>query len=75
MGCYGIGVSRIVGAAMESLTMKKAFGKSMSPFDVHFIAITKSDEYFQKAEEIYQALKESGIDVLFDDRKANQALI
>ena len=71
MGCYGIGVSRIVGAAIEQSHDEKGivWPKSMSPFDVHFIAITKSDEYLQKAEEIYLALKESGIDVLFDDRK------
>ena len=71
MGCYGIGVSRIVGAAIEQSHDEKGiiWPKSMSPFDVHFIAITKSDEYLQKAEEIYLAIKESGIDVLFDDRK------
>ena len=71
MGCYGIGVSRIVGAAIEQSHDEKGiiWPKSMSPFDVHFIAITKSDEYLQKAEEIYLSLKESGIDVLFDDRK------
>ena len=43
----------------------------MSPFDVHFIGITKTEEYQNKAEEIYQRLKEASLDVVYDDRKVS----
>lgn len=71
MGCYGIGVSRIMGAAIEQSHDEDGiiWPKAMSPFDVHFIGITKTEEYQNKAEEIYQSLKVAGMDVVFDDRK------
>ena len=71
MGCYGIGVSRIVGAAIEQSHDEKGIilPKRISPFDLHFVSITKTDEFKEKAEQIYKLLKENGFDVLFDDRK------
>ena len=70
MGCYGIGVSRIMGAAIEQSHDENGivWPKSISPFDLHFIAITKSEEFEIKANEIYESLKSKGYDVLFDDR-------
>jgi len=71
MGCYGIGVSRILGAAIEQSHDDKGiiWPKSISPFDIHFIAITKTDELRKVSEEVYQSLLEAGFDVLMDDRK------
>ena len=70
MGCYGIGVSRILGAAIEQSHDEKGiiWSKSISPFDLHFIAISKSDEFRNLSDEIYCELKNNGIDVLYDDR-------
>ena len=77
MGSYGIGVSRIVGAAIEANynngTMK--WPKPISPYDVVIIpSISKNNkENFQKAEKIYQELKKQNIDVLLDDVDENMS--
>lgn len=72
MGCYGIGVSRIVGAAIEQNYDDNGiiFPLTMAPFEVAIcpIGFDKSDAVKQAAESIYQALKQVGVDVLLDDR-------
>lgn len=72
MGCYGIGVSRIVGAAIEQGHDDKGiiFPRSMAPFDVVIcpIGLDKSDAVKQAAIELYQQLQQAGVDVLLDDR-------
>lgn len=72
MGCYGIGVSRIVGAAIEQGHDDKGiiFPRSMAPFDVVIcpIGIDKSEAVRATANSIYQQLQQAGIDVLLDDR-------
>ena len=71
MGSYGIGVSRLVAAIIEAKFKndKMKWPKSVSPFDVVIIpAINKNDNSnIEKAEKIYNSLKEKNIDVLFDD--------
>ncbi len=77
MGSYGIGVSRLVGAAIEANytngVMK--WPKSISPFDVVIIpSISKNNkENLEKAEKIYKELKKQNIDVLLDDVEENMA--
>lgn len=71
MGCYGIGISRILSAIVEqnhdALGMK--WPAAIAPFHVHLIAISVKDQrQVQTAEEIYQRLRELGIEVLIDDR-------
>lgn len=72
MGCYGIGVSRIVGAAIEQGHDDNGiiFPKAMAPFDVVIcpIAYAKSEVTQQAAQALYDALKQKNIDVLLDDR-------
>ncbi len=72
MGCYGIGVSRIVGAAIEQGHDKNGiiFPESMAPFTLVIcpIGFNKSELVAEKSMEIYQALREKGVDVLLDDR-------
>lgn len=72
MGCYGIGVSRIVGAAIEQGHDEKGiiFPISMAPFSVVIcpIGLDKSDLVKTTATSLYQALVEANIDVLLDDR-------
>ena len=77
MGSYGIGVSRLVGAAIEANfnngLMK--WPKPISPFDVVIIpSISKNNkENLQKAEKIYKELKKQNIDVLLDDVDENMS--
>ena len=77
MGSYGIGVSRIVGAAIEANYNNNVmkWPKALSPFDVVIIpSISKNNkENLQKAEKVYKELKEQNIDVLLDDVDENMS--
>ena len=72
MGCYGIGVSRIVGAAIEQGNDDKGiiFPLTMAPFSVVIcpIGLHKSDAVKDAANQLYQDLLQAGVDVLLDDR-------
>ena len=72
MGCYGIGVSRIVGAAIEQGNDEKGiiFPASMAPFFVAICAIgyDKSEAVKLAANQLHDKLLAAGIDVLLDDR-------
>lgn len=73
MGCYGIGISRLVGVLVEIFGGDKAmvWPESVSPFKVHLIELSQGDEELkQKAITLYKELTSRGIDVLFDDRDA-----
>jgi prolyl-tRNA synthetase len=75
MGSYGIGVSRLVGAIIEAKFKDEVmkWPKSVSPFDAVIIpSINKNNtESLDKANIIYNGLKEVGIDVLLDDINEN----
>jgi prolyl-tRNA synthetase len=72
MGCYGIGVSRIVGAAIEQGFDERGiiFPSAIAPFEVAItpIGLHKSDAVRSAAEALYAQLKAAGVDVLLDDR-------
>ncbi|WP_338669578.1 proline--tRNA ligase [Pseudodesulfovibrio methanolicus] len=72
MGCYGIGVSRIVASAIEQNNDENGccFPPSIAPFEVCLISLGgKDQDVADKAEELYGELKKLGVDVAFDDRK------
>ena len=72
MGCYGIGVNRILASLVERSHDKDGiiWPVSLSPCEVVVIPIKKEDEsVIQEAERIYGQLKEAGIDVMIDDRE------
>mgnify|MGYP001421433499 FL=1 len=73
MGCYGIGASRIVAAAIEQKHDEKGiiWPKALAPFEVALVEVNpkKKDEIKEKSSEIYNLLKENDIDVLWDDRE------
>jgi prolyl-tRNA synthetase len=73
MGCYGIGVSRIVAAAIEQNHDERGiiWPDAIAPFSVVIIPMNmhKSYRVQQAAQDLYQALRAKGVDVLFDDRK------
>ncbi len=66
MGCYGVGVSRVMGTIVEIFADEKGivWPKEVTPFQVHLISFNKNEE----AEKIYREMKDSGVDVLYDDR-------
>jgi len=71
MGCYGIGVSRIMAAVVEQLFDEKGivWPLSIAPFLVNLIAINMEDESIFKASEyIYSIMLNNKIDVLYDER-------
>ena len=73
MGCYGIGITRIVAAAIEQNHDDRGiiWPDSIAPFQVAIVAIgyIKSDSVKKHADALYQSLSAAGIDVLLDDRK------
>lgn len=73
MGCYGIGVSRIVAAAIEQNHDKYGikWPKAIAPFQVAIVPMNmaKSARVKETAEALYEQLNQAGIETLFDDRK------
>ena len=70
MGCYGIGLSRLLGTVVEVLSDDKGiiWPQSISPFAVHLLALGEDEEVKKEAEKIYENLLKNNIEVLFDDR-------
>ena len=71
MGCYGIGVNRILASAIELGNDENGiiWPISIAPFEVLITSVNQDDEKVaQAAEDIYQQLLSAGIDVLLDDR-------
>lgn len=73
MGCYGIGVSRIVAAAIEQNHDEKGiiWPDAITPFHVYLAPINmhKSQRLREAVEKLYEQLVAAGIEVLLDDRK------
>jgi len=66
MGCYGLGLSRIMGTVVEVCHDERGiiWPQSIAPFRVHLLSLKANEE----AEKIYQKLGQDGIEVLYDDR-------
>ncbi|HHF3005319.1 TPA: proline--tRNA ligase [Vibrio diabolicus] len=73
MGCYGIGITRVVAAAIEQNHDKYGiiWPDAIAPFQVALVPMNmhKSEEVKEAAEKLYAELTAMGIEVLFDDRK------
>ena len=71
MGCYGIGVTRVLASAIEQSNDKDGiiFPPSISPYDLYLGYIGKTPEIKEVVEGIYADLKKNGFDILFDDRQ------
>ena len=74
MGCYGIGITRVVAAAIEQNHDANGiiWPDPLAPFQVVLIpmAYQKSAKVKQVSDELYEALQQVGVEVLFDDRDA-----
>jgi len=71
MGCYGIGVSRVLAAIADQYNDANGlkWPKKLAPFDIHLITINMKDEVQSKlSEELYHLLKSYRYDILHDDR-------
>ena len=70
MGCYGIGISRIVAAAIEQNNDQRGiiFPQAMAPFQLAIVPIGKSADVCAQSERLHDELCACGIEVLLDDR-------
>lgn len=71
MGCYGIGVSRVMAAIAEQYNDEKGFvwPANIAPYHIHLIAVNmKNEEQASLSEELYRSMKKAGYEVLLDDR-------
>ncbi len=78
MGCYGIGVGRLAASVCEA--HHDDYGPiwpiSIAPWEVHICAVRSDDEDVRKvADELYNTLKERGIEVIYDDRKVSAGVM
>src|SRR5690606_24407860 len=72
MGCYGIGVSRVMAAVAEQFQDDNGFTwpDSVAPYEVHLVPVNvKDDAQRELGEELYSLLKSNRYEVLLDDRK------
>lgn len=72
MGCYGIGVGRLMASVLEKRATENSVNwpASIAPFDVHIIPIdyTKNEGVKKETDNIYEQLQKNGLDTLLDDR-------
>jgi len=70
MGCYGIGLPRLIGAIVETHYDEKGiiWPKEVAPFQVHLIHISDTSKVKKAAEKIYRSLQKEKVEVLYDDR-------
>ena len=72
MGCYGIGVSRTIAAAVEQHYDDKGlvWPKAMAPYHASLVVVNvNNEEQMAAGEELYKRLQDAGFDILMDDRK------
>ena len=70
MGCYGIGITRVVAAAIEQNHDANGiiWPKSIAPYQVYFATIVKAEEFVKIADDLYTEMLDSGLEVVYDDR-------
>ncbi len=79
MGCYGLGISRVVAAAIEQHHDDRGivWPENLAPFKLVILPLNghRSESVLNKAEELYQLAQSIGIDVLLDDRKERAGVL
>jgi len=71
MGCYGIGLGRLLAAVIEANHDENGiiFPSSVAPFDAHLLELGGSNpQVAEQADQVYNQLRSAGLDVLYDDR-------
>ena len=72
MGCYGIGIGRLLAAAVEQNNDQAGivFPTPVAPYQVHLVGLNvATEEVSEAANKLYRELKLAGIEVLYDDRE------
>ncbi len=79
MGCYGIGITRVVAAAIEQNNDERGiiWTEAMAPFTVVIVPMNykKSADVKAAADDLYQQLQQAGVDVLLDDRDERSGVL
>ena len=79
MGCYGIGVTRVIAAAIEQNHDERGivWPEAIAPFDVALLPMNmhKSVRLREAAERLYADIAGAGVDVLFDDRQVRPGVM
>jgi prolyl-tRNA synthetase len=79
MGCYGIGVSRVVAAAIEQCHDESGiiWPPAIAPFQVALLPMKmdKSQRVREAVEKLYQEMQDAGIEVLLDDRNVRPGVM
>ncbi len=76
MGCYGIGLGRLLGTVVEALSDDKGiiWPDAIAPFQVHLVELGVGEgEVNNEAQKLYKSLTEEGVEVLYDDRADKSA--
>lgn len=76
MGCYGIGITRVMGVIVEKFNDDRGiiWPESVAPFQAHLIGLDLDDPKIkEEAESVYKRLEVAGVEVLFDDRVGARA--
>ena len=70
MGCYGIGLGRLMATVVEASHDKNGiiWPESIAPFQAHLLQIGEDSEVAKTAQEVYNKLLDNNIEILFDDR-------
>lgn len=73
IGCYGMGVSRLMGTIVEARHDEKGiiWPRSVTPYQVHLVSLGKDAKILKQADDVYENLVKAGIDVLYDDREVS----
>ena len=71
MGCYGIGITRLIGAIVERANDENGivWPKSVAPYQIHLLTLGKDEAVDKRAVDLYEELISKGYEVLFDDRQ------
>jgi prolyl-tRNA synthetase len=71
MGCYGLGITRLMGAIVEVNHDNQGliWPKEVAPFKAHLIDLTTGENGHQQAKKLYDLLVKLGMEVLWDDRR------
>lgn len=70
MGCYGIGISRLVAGIVEASHDEKGiiWPAAVAPYQVHLVSLGKDEKVLEAAENLYKEFQDEGLEILFDDR-------
>ncbi len=76
MGCYGIGLGRLMGTVVEVHADERGivWPEQISPYQYHLIMLGGNDDVRRRADEVYEMLSASGVEVLYDDRDVSSGV-